>query len=66
MKAPFLYPFLAREEVRKVHVTVEKSYYDEQKCRNIGAGEEIQVTEERKAELEALGVLKKEKAKGAK
>lgn len=40
-------------------VKVIRSYYDVEKRRNIGQGEEIEVTESRARQLEKAGVIQK-------
>lgn len=43
-------------------VKVIRSYYDVEKRRNIGQGEEIEVTESRARQLEKAGVIQKKRA----
>ncbi len=44
-------------------VKVIRSYYDVEKHRNIGQGEEIEVSESRARQLEKAGVIQKRAAK---
>lgn len=44
-------------------VKVIRSYYDVEKHRNIGQGEEIEVSESRARQLEKAGVIQKEQQK---